>query len=188
MKWKKVSGMKDEDFMNASDMVLRIMKNLDPEEFRRGNRIAKLWREIVESIKSNSINGDNIGKNMASHSRIIDIENGILLVEADHPGWIQMLGNYKKYILKGFQMKIPELKIETLAFRLAGSNAEISKINRKIDEQNQRKADELKIEREEKELESQGFIYKKDENEKTNILPPEIQKLFDEMKKDILTN
>ena len=85
-------------------------------------------------------------------------------------------------------MKIPELKIETLAFRLAGSNAEISKINRKIDEQKQRKADELKIEREEKEIESRGFIYKKDENEKKNILPPEIQKLFDEMKKDILTN
>ena len=177
--------MKDDGFMNASDMVLRIMKNLDPEEFRRGNRISKLWKEIVESIKSNSINGDNIGKNMASHSRIIDFENGILLVEADHPGWIQMLGNYKKYILKGFQMKIPELKIETLAFRLAGSNAEISKINRKIDEQKQRKADELKIEREEKKLESQGFIYKKDENEKKNILPPEIQRLFDDMKNDI---
>lgn len=177
--------MKDDGFMNASDMVLRIMKNLDPEEFRRGNRISKLWKEIVESIKSNSINGDNIGKNMASHSRIIDFENGILLVEADHPGWIQMLGNYKKYILKGFQMKMPELKIETLAFRLAGSNAEISKISRKIDEQKQRKADELKIEREEKKLERRGFVYKKDETEKRNVLPPEIQRLFDDMKNDI---
>ena len=197
--------MKDDGFMNASDMVLRIMKNLDPEEFRRGNRISKLWKEIVESIKSNSINGDNIGKNMASHSRIIDFENGILLVEADHPGWIQMLGNYKKYILKGFQMKMPELKIETLAFRLAGSNAEISKISRKIfnyyvslkkspqkmkllrkiDEEKQRNADELKIEREEKELERRGFVYKKDETEKRNVLPPEIQRLFDDMKNDI---
>ena len=85
-------------------------------------------------------------------------------------------------------MKMPELKIETLAFRLAGSNAEISKISRKIDEEKQRNADELKIEREEKELERRGFVYKKDETEKRNVLPPEIQRLFDDMKKDIETS
>ena len=108
--------MNDSNFIKASDMVLRIMKNIDPEQVRQGNKISNLWTQIVESIRSNSINGENIGKNMASHSHVIDLKNGILLVEADHPGWIQMLGNYKKYILKGFKMKIPEIKIETLAF------------------------------------------------------------------------
>ena len=126
MKLTEEFGMNDSNFIKASDMVLRIIKNIDPEQVRQGNKISSLWTQIVESIRSNSINGENIGKNMASHSRVIDLKNGILLVEADHPGWIQMLGNYKKYILKGFQMKIPELKIETLAFRLAGTNAESS--------------------------------------------------------------
>ena len=136
------------------------MKNIDPEQVRQGNKISSLWTQIVESIRSNSINGENIGKNMASHSRVIDLKNGILLVEADHPGWIQMLGNYKKYILKGFQMKIPELKIETLAFRLAGTNAEISKIHREIDEEKQRNAEEFRINKEQKELEKKDLFIK----------------------------
>ena len=155
--------MNDSNFIKASDMVLRIMKNIDPEQVRQGNKISSLWTQIVESIRSNSINGENIGKNMASHSRVIDLKNGILLVEADHPGWIQMLGNYKKYILKGFQMKITELKIEK-----------------------QRNAEEFRINKEQKELEKKGFVYKNSGQKKE--LPSEIQKMFDDIKNDMLTN
>lgn len=186
MKSTEEFGMNDSNFIKASDMVLRIMKNIDPEQVRQGNKISSLWTQIVESIRSNSINGENIGKNMASHSRVIDLKNGILLVEADHPGWIQMLGNYKKYILKGFQMKIPELKIETLAFRLARTNAEISKIHREIDEEKQRNAEEFRINKEQKELEKKGFVYKNSGQKKE--LPSEIQKMFDDIKNDMLTN
>ncbi|WP_147615058.1 DUF721 domain-containing protein [Treponema pectinovorum] len=181
--------MKENDIMNASEMITRIFKNISPSQIEQGNKIFNLWREIVESIKSNSINGENIGKNMASHSKVVDLKNGILLVEADHPGWIQMLGNYKKYILRGFEMKIPELKINSLAFRLAGTNAELSKVNSKINEQKERLNEEKKIEEEQRILENSGFAYKSSQEKKEeNKLPPELQKMFDDMKKDMLTN
>lgn len=181
--------MKENDIMNASEMITRIFKNISPSQIEQGNKIVNLWREIVESIKSNSINGENIGKNMASHSKVVDLKNGILLVEADHPGWIQMLGNYKKYILRGFEMKIPELKINSLAFQLAGTNAELSKVNSKINEQKERLNEEKKIEKEQKVLENSGFVYKSSQEKKEeNKLPPELQKMFDDMKKDMLTN
>ena len=36
------------------------------------------WRQIV-------------GEPMAAHARLVDVRNGILIVEVDHPGWLQML-------------------------------------------------------------------------------------------------
>lgn len=180
--------MNDNEFMSASDMILRVVKNLDPQRLQEGKKVFSLWRQIVESIKSNSINGANIGKNMASHSHIVDLQNGILLVEADHPGWIQMLGNYKKYILKGFSLKAPELKIDTLAFKLAGTNFELSGFNKKIEEEKIREREEKKLEKEQIELEKQGFVYKSSEEKtgKKSNLPPEIQKMFDSIKSDML--
>ena len=72
--------MNDNEIMNAKSMILQVTSNLQAK-IKMGDKIVKLWQQIVESIKSNSINGDNIGKNMASHSRVNDFENGILLIE-----------------------------------------------------------------------------------------------------------
>lgn len=181
--------MNDNSFMDASAMMVRVMENLDPDKIKQGKKVFTLWKQIVESIKSNSINGQNIGKNMASHSRIIDLDNGILLVEADHPGWIQMIETYKRYILKGFQMKAPKLKIESLAFRLAGTNAELYKIQKESEEKKERKMEENKIEKEQKELEKKGFTYKlrKQKDEGKKRLPSNLQKIFDDIKNDMLT-
>lgn len=180
--------MNDSSFMSASDMMLRVMGNLDLEKIQQGKKVFTLWRNIVESIKSNSINGKNIGKNIASHSRVVDLDNGILLVEADHPGWIQMIENYKNYIVKGFQIKAPELKIETLAFRLVGTKIELSKVHEEIEIKKERKKEEKKIEEEQKKLEKKGFAYKNTSQKiGESQLPPELQRMFDDIKKDMLT-
>jgi predicted nucleic acid-binding Zn ribbon protein len=42
--------------------------------------------------------GNIAGEDMISHSSVKDLNNGILLVEADHPGWIQLLQIRKKKI------------------------------------------------------------------------------------------
>lgn len=181
--------MNENNIMNASEMITRIFKNISPSKIEQGNKVFNVWKQIVESIKSNSINGENIGKNMASHSRVVDLDNGILLVEADHPGWIQMLGSYKKYILRGFEMKVPELKINSLAFRLAGTNVELSKMNSKVNAEKERLNQEKKIEEEQKFLEQQGFGYKQqnEQKEEKSKLPPDLQKMFDDIKNDMLT-
>ena len=67
-----------------------------------------------------------------------------------------------------------------------GTNAEISKIHREIDEEKQRNAEEFRINKEQKELEKKGFVYKNSGQKKE--LPSEIQKMFDDIKNDMLTN
>lgn len=173
--------MNSNQIIEAKEFILKVSSNIDSRRLNENSQLTNVWNEIVCSIKSNSINGQNIGNNMASHSRISDLKNGILLVEADHPGWIQMLTNYKKYILKGLNFKVPELKIFSLAFKLAGTNASLTDFEIKKQNENERKRLKKSFEKDEKILEKEGFGYKKNEDAKKS-LPPEIQKMFDSLK------
>jgi hypothetical protein len=55
----------------------------------------------------------------ADHTRILDIDHGILIVEADHPGWIQILQTKEHRLLSDLQRQFPELEIAGLSFRLS---------------------------------------------------------------------
>jgi len=63
------------------------------------------WRKIA---------GDDI----AGHSRIVDLRNGTLVVELDHPGWMQMLNIKHDEILGKLKAKYPTLGIRTVLGRL----------------------------------------------------------------------
>ena len=84
-------GKTDCETIDAAEMVTRLIENVKNSEIEQGNKILRSWRAILESIHSSAKNGQNIGKNLASHSRIVDLRNGILLVEADHSAWLQMV-------------------------------------------------------------------------------------------------
>jgi hypothetical protein len=62
-----------------------------------------------------SIAGDGI----ADHSRIVELERSVLLVEADHPGWIQILQIKQKMLLQTVQRQFPDLTVTAIAFRLS---------------------------------------------------------------------
>lgn len=62
--------------------------------------------------------GKAAGERLAAHSRPVDIRNGILLVEADHPGWIQLLQMEQEYVLKRLQRDFPKLGIKGMGFRV----------------------------------------------------------------------
>ncbi len=66
--------------------------------------------------------GKIAGEDMISHSCVKDLNNGILVVEADHPGWIQLLQMRKKKILKNIKQHYPELDIIDVRFNLKNSN------------------------------------------------------------------
>ena len=61
-----------------------------------------------------------MGERLASNTRVVDLKNGVLIIESDHPGWIQYLKFYQKFIIKGLAMESPDLKVQSLAFRLKG--------------------------------------------------------------------
>ncbi len=81
----------------------------DEETRRRGDRFAGLfgsWKRIA-------------GERLAAHSRVQDIENGILVVEAEHPGWIQLLQFKQAEMLEAARSLFPELELRGISFRLA---------------------------------------------------------------------
>ncbi|MDR2808337.1 MAG: DUF721 domain-containing protein [Spirochaetaceae bacterium] len=56
---------------------------------------------------------------IVDHSRIVELDLSILLIEADHPAWIQLLQAKQHQVLKSFQDTFPELSITGIAFRLS---------------------------------------------------------------------
>lgn len=70
-----------------------------------------------------------VGEDIASHTRLTDIRHGALLVEVDHPGWMQLLQMNQGPILKAVGKKYPELGIRLLHMRLVrdGAFSEVSK-------------------------------------------------------------
>jgi predicted nucleic acid-binding Zn ribbon protein len=58
------------------------------------------------------------GDTFAAHSWIRELEHSILLVEADHPGWIQMLQIKEKDLLDALRRRFPDQRIAGISFRL----------------------------------------------------------------------
>jgi hypothetical protein len=55
----------------------------------------------------------------ASHSQIVELERNVILIEADHPGWIQILQTKQEGLLASFQRRFPSLAITGISFRLS---------------------------------------------------------------------
>ncbi len=68
------------------------------------------WREIV---------GDRI----ADHTEPVDIRGSALIVEADHPGWVQMVMMSQARILRQLKRRYPQLGITGMHIRVAGDRA-----------------------------------------------------------------
>ena len=55
----------------------------------------------------------------AGHTRIRDLQKGILVVEADHPGWVQILQTKAQWILSQARRRFPELDIRGISLALS---------------------------------------------------------------------
>jgi len=67
------------------------------------------WKDITEK------NGITAA---ADHSRIKDLDRGILLIETDHPGWKQVLQTKQSKLLNDFRIRFPELDISGISLML----------------------------------------------------------------------
>ncbi|MFZ4618631.1 MAG: DciA family protein, partial [Rectinemataceae bacterium] len=50
-----------------------------------------------------------------------DVNNGILIIETEHPGWIQLLQLRQKAILDGLETRYPELNLRSIVFRVGSA-------------------------------------------------------------------
>ncbi len=63
-----------------------------------------------------------VGDPYSVHSRIVELERSIIVVEADHPGWIQLLQAIQKELLDKIRSRFPSLSISGITFRLYRSD------------------------------------------------------------------
>lgn len=184
----------EDNLISAEEMIMTAFANIERAEVERNNKLLKTWRATLESIRSNAKNGENLGINLYSHSRVVDLKNEILLVEADHPAWIQTLRIYQKYILTGLKRGVPDVKISSLAFRLRGTNVEL---HSQIDEEKIRSDIEERIRKEEKVLHDfdeknrtvpSNSAQNEESPSQNKKIPENLRQILDRLKEDILTD
>ena len=168
--------------ISAADMMLQAA-NIGTSD---ANEICSVWKKVVSGVRSNRFESEDsekripIGERLAGNTRVIDLKNGVLLVETDHPGWIQYLNMYQKFIINGLKMNLPNLKISTLAFRVAGEKVSLSE-SYESQVKKERNEMEARLAKQEKELKK----YDK-EKKNTSELPPELLAKFDSIRNSML--
>ena len=113
----------EHEIKDFSSVLGRAFDGLSTQDARRAGDAFAVWRKVLLGIRSSA--NPNEGANLAAHSRIVDLKNGVLLVEADHPGWIELLQLRKQFILKGLSFYARDMQVQTLAFRLAGRRGDV---------------------------------------------------------------
>lgn len=173
--------------ISAADIMMQVA-NIGTSE---ANEICNVWKKVVSGVKSYKHDSEDsekrmpLGERLAGNTRVIDLKNGVLLVETDHPGWIQYLRMYQKYILTGLKMNLPELKITNLAFRVAGEKVSLSEAyNQEL--ARARKQQAALIEKQEKELSKFTPAAASSGNKNKSELPPELLAKFNSIKQSIV--
>jgi len=99
-----------------------ILSKLFDEGFmKKAHGVSKLFDSWADITAKNRIAA------AGDHSRIKDLENGILLIETDHPGWKQILQTKQEKLLHDFRYRFPELNITGIALKLGGGEPQVAK-------------------------------------------------------------
>ncbi len=170
--------MKYDEIISCQNMILKTFSNIEKSTFEKNNKLFSVWKKVVTKI-------NGCGQNLYDHTSILDVKNEILIVETDHPGWSQLLQMNSKFILKGLEMYLPEIKITSLAYRIKSAN-EIScpaDYDSIIKKEKSHMEDKMKEESEKIEK----FKNNQKESNKEIELPPELKEKFDSIRKSLLT-
>jgi len=86
-------------------------------------RVGDILKRYIDSIKYlNENNQLNIftgweaivGRKFFNHSKVVDIVNNTLIIEIDHPGWMQLFKMKEQEILNKIQKQYPETEVENI--------------------------------------------------------------------------
>jgi hypothetical protein len=102
------------DDSRIKDVSSLLSSFFSADKLRQGERYADFfasWQSFV-------------GSRLAAHSRVADIDKGLLVIEAEHPGWIQLLQLRQTRILEDVARRYPELGLRGIAFKLSGQGRE----------------------------------------------------------------
>lgn len=107
-----------ENVKRAGELLADILSDrnrFDPEAVETGRKMAGLFNFWASASCEAGIGA------ACDHSRIREFEHGVLVIEAEHPGWVQILQTKQKQLLYSVQRKFPELNVMGLSFCLSRS-------------------------------------------------------------------
>ena len=94
-----------------------ILSALFDERFMKKARgYSKLFDSWTDITAKNGI------ASAADHSRIKELDRGILLIETDHPGWKQILQTKQTKLLNDFRIRFPDIDISGISLILGKMN------------------------------------------------------------------
>jgi len=103
-----------ENVKRAGDLLSSLFgDHFDRISLENGRITAELYSSWAVIAKELNIQA------AADHSRIREIEHNVLVIEAEHPGWVQILQTKQSQLLKLVQRKFPELRIQGISFCLS---------------------------------------------------------------------
>ena len=98
----------------AGDLLsVFFQEHFDPASLENGRLMAGLFTSWAAAAKAVNISA------AADHSRIKELEHNVLVIEAEHPGWVQILQTKQSQLLKYVQLKFSELDIQGISFCLS---------------------------------------------------------------------
>ena len=94
-----------------------------PSSVRELVPVVSRWNEILGSVPGLH------RRHPGAHSRIADLRAGVLTVEADHPGWLQLLQWHQGELVERLALAFPNLGIRALQFRLSRPGEAVERPN-----------------------------------------------------------
>ena len=98
-----------EESLNNKRIDVLLGSFIDGFDIKRGSEYVNMhrgWRMLV-------------GIDIAAHTRLVNLEHGTLIVEADHPAWMNELYLRRDKVLADVRRRFPELNIRVLQMILA---------------------------------------------------------------------
>ena len=75
------------EIMNINELIHKTFSSISVGESKKAMDIFAAWENVLSKIRATNHEANpNEGQNLIDHTRIVDLKNGVLLVEADHPG------------------------------------------------------------------------------------------------------
>jgi hypothetical protein len=98
--------MKPHEIEKAGEILKDLFTHLN---FQKGESYVSFFSDWISLV----------GQDLACHVHPVDIRHEALLVEVDHPGWMQLFQLQEGRILKKIQKKHPSLPIRSIQMRLS---------------------------------------------------------------------
>ncbi len=89
----------------VSDLLAAFLDRNLSAKAERVSEFFRSWRRMA-------------GDKLSAHSEVVEVDRGIVIVEADHPSWIQLLQMREEELLRRIRTDYPQLEIRGMAFRL----------------------------------------------------------------------